>query len=110
MISPFFNPAFSAALGMAAARDIDNEDYKVIAVIGDGALTGGEAFEALNNVGALKKDMLIILNDNEMSIAKNVGALSEYLYRMRTAPTYSRIKRDVEVILKNILNKQKMFC
>ena len=87
--------SISAALGMAAARDIDNEDYKVIAVIGDGALTGGEAFEALNNVGALKKDMLIILNDNEMSIAKNVGALSSYLSQIRTAPEYTKAKKNL---------------
>ena len=94
--------SLSAALGMAVARDLAGDDYQVVAVIGDGSLTGGQAFEALNHAGMLQRKMIIVLNDNEMSIAKNVGALSEYLYRMRTAPTYSRIKRDVEVILKNI--------
>jgi len=91
--------SISAALGIAAARDIDNAKYKVIAVIGDGALTGGEAFEALNNVGAMKKDMLIILNDNEMSIAKNVGALSGYLSQIRTAPEYTKVKKDFGKLL-----------
>ena len=91
--------SISAALGMAAARDIDNASYKVVAVIGDGALTGGEAFEALNNAGAMKKDMLIILNDNEMSIAKNVGALSGYLSQIRTAPEYTKVKKDFGKLL-----------
>ncbi len=94
--------SISAALGMAVARDMAGDDYQVVAVIGDGSLTGGQAFEALNHAGMLRRKMIIVLNDNEMSIAKNVGAMSEYLYRMRTAPTYSRIKRDVEVLLKNI--------
>ncbi|WP_182187903.1 1-deoxy-D-xylulose-5-phosphate synthase [Pectinatus frisingensis] len=87
--------SISAALGMAAARDIDGGRFKVIAVIGDGAMSGGEAFEALNNVGALKKDMLIILNDNEMSISKNVGALSSYFSQIRTNPEYTRVKKDI---------------
>ena len=94
--------SLSAALGMAVARDMAGEDYQVVAVIGDGALTGGQAFEALNHAGMLRRKLIVVLNDNEMSIAKNVGAMSEYLYRMRMAPTYSRIKRDVEVLLKNI--------
>lgn len=94
--------SLSAALGMAVARDMAGEDYQVVAVIGDGSLTGGQAFEALNHAGMLRRKLIVVLNDNEMSIAKNVGAMSEYLYRMRMAPTYSRIKRDVEVLLKNI--------
>lgn len=92
----------SAALGMAAARDIDKADYKIIAVIGDGALTGGEAFEALNNAGAMKKDMLIILNDNEMSISKNVGAMSSYLSQIRTIPEYERAKKDIGHLLQSL--------
>lgn len=94
--------SISAGLGMAIARDLSGDKYHVISVIGDGSLTGGMAFEALNNAGDIGTNITIILNDNEMSIAKNVGALSEYLYRMRTAPTYARIKRDVEYILKSI--------
>lgn len=94
--------SISAALGMAAARDIDKENYNVIAVIGDGALTGGEAFEALNNAGSLKKNMLIILNDNEMSISKNVGALSSYLSHIRTAPEYTHMKKDIGRLLNHL--------
>lgn len=94
--------SIAAALGMAAARDIDKDDYNVIAVIGDGAMTGGEAFEGLNNVGALKKKMLIILNDNEMSISKNVGALSAYLSQLRTVPQYNKAKEDLGKFLKHL--------
>lgn len=94
--------SISAALGMAIARDLNNENYNVIAVIGDGALTGGMALEALNNAGMLKKKLLVVLNDNEMSIAKNVGAMSEYLCRLRTDPSYSHLKNDVENLLKGI--------
>lgn len=75
--------SISAALGMAAIRDIKHESYSVVAIIGDGALTGGEAFEGLNNAGDMKKNIIVILNDNEMSIDKNVGALSEYLSKSR---------------------------
>ena len=70
--------SISAALGMALARDISGQNNEVIAVIGDGSLTGGQAFEALNNAGHLGTNMIVILNDNEMSIDKNVGALSDY--------------------------------
>lgn len=94
--------SISAALGMAIARDLKGDDYNVVGIIGDGALTGGMAFEALNNAGDLHKKMIVVLNDNEMSIARNVGAMSEYLERMRSEPTYSRIKRDVEVLIKSI--------
>ncbi|MEA5093110.1 1-deoxy-D-xylulose-5-phosphate synthase [bioreactor metagenome] len=94
--------SISAALGMAAARDLKGEKYNVIAVIGDGALTGGMALEGLNNAGDLQKKLIVILNDNEMSIAKNVGAMSEYLYRIRTDPTYSKLKYDAESLLKSI--------
>src|SRR5690606_976896 len=78
--------SISAALGYAMARDMANEDYHVVAVIGDGAMTGGMAFEALNHAGHLGTKITVILNDNEMSIAPNVGALSNYLTRLRTDP------------------------
>lgn len=94
--------SISAALGMAIARDLDHKNHYVIAVIGDGSMTGGEAFEALNNAGDLGKHLIVILNDNEMSIDKNVGALSEYLSKMRTAPTYNKVKHDLEFLLKRI--------
>ena len=94
--------SISAALGMAVARDLKGDEYNVIAVIGDGALTGGMAIEALNNAGVLQKKIIVILNDNEMSISENVGALSEYLCRLRTDPTYSHLKTDVESLIKSI--------
>lgn len=94
--------SISAALGMACARDLSGDDYNVIAVIGDGALTGGEAMEGLNHAGDLKKKLIVILNDNEMSISRNVGALSSYLTELRTDPAYSRVKADVEGVLKAI--------
>lgn len=94
--------SISAALGMALARDMDGQRHQVVAVIGDGSLTGGESFEALNHAGHLKTHMIVLLNDNEMSIAKNVGALSSYLSKMRVAPTYTRVKQDVEFLLKRI--------
>ncbi len=94
--------SISAALGMAVARDVRKEDYDVVAVIGDGSMTGGMAFEALNNAGDLHKKMIVVLNDNEMSISKNVGAMSDYLYHLRTGKTYNRIKNDLEDWLKNV--------
>ena len=94
--------SISAALGMAISRDLSGRRNKVIAVIGDGALTGGEAFEALNHAGQLGRDLIVILNDNEMSIDKNVGAMSEYLSRIRLAPQYKQAKHDVEELLSSI--------
>ena len=94
--------SISAALGMALARDLNNEKYEVVAVIGDGALTGGMAFEALNHAGHLGRHLIIILNDNEMSIANNVGALSSYLSRMRSDPRYYKGKEDIEQVLKRL--------
>ena len=88
--------SLSAAMGIAKARDIKSEDYHVVPVIGDGALTGGMALEALNHIGSDKTDMTIILNDNEMSIAPNVGALHNMLGRIRTNSNYNRFKHDVE--------------
>lgn len=94
--------SISAALGLAIARDLQHEDHSVIAVIGDGALTGGMAFEALNHAGNEDRDLIVILNDNEMSISQNVGALSAYLNRLRTDPSYSRTKEDIETVLHRI--------
>ncbi|TMC22531.1 MAG: 1-deoxy-D-xylulose-5-phosphate synthase [Chloroflexi bacterium] len=87
--------SISAALGLAVARDLQGKDSKVVAIIGDGALTGGMALEALNNAGSLKKNLIIVLNDNEKSISDNVGALSHYLSqarRMQTTPSYQRLR------------------
>ncbi len=94
--------AISAALGIAAARDLQHEDYVVAAVVGDGALTGGLAYEGLNNAGQLGADMIIVLNDNSMSISPNVGAVSTYLTRIRTTPAVRRFKHDVEYALRSI--------
>ena len=87
--------SISAALGLAIARDLRGEHFKVVAIIGDGALTGGMALEAINNAGSLKKNLLIVLNDNDKSISDNVGALSLYLSqarKMKTTPSYQRLR------------------
>ncbi len=94
--------SISAAVGLAKARDLLGENNKVVAVIGDGSLTGGMAFEALNHLGHLQTDLIIVLNDNEMSISKNVGALSRYLTRLRLNPRLRRIKADVQEMLQRI--------
>ena len=94
--------SISAALGLARARDYKGEDYKVVAVIGDGALTGGMAFEALNHAGHIKANLLVILNDNKMSISSNVGSLSSYLGRIRSDPKYSRLKKDFEQFVSRV--------
>ncbi len=94
--------SISTIAGIAAARDLAGENFKTIAVIGDGAMTGGLAFEALNHVGHIKKDLIVILNDNEMAISRSVGALSLYLSRVITASSYNRLKGDVEYVLKRI--------
>ena len=94
--------AISAALGIARARDIKAEDYHVIAIVGDGALTGGMAFEALNDAGRCNTNLMVILNDNEMSISKNVGALAEHLSKIRSSARYNQIKRFTETMLKKI--------
>src|SRR3990167_7549552 len=88
--------AISQALGLAAARDLRKGGEHVVAVVGDGAMTAGLSYEALNNAGHLKKDMLIVLNDNEMSIAKNVGGISKYFNKMITNPIYNRLRIEVE--------------
>jgi len=94
--------SLSSALGTALARDLNGGSNKVVALIGDGALTGGMALEALNYAGEINTDLIVILNDNEMSIDQNVGGLSSYLVRVRTDPTYYRLKEDLEHILTRI--------
>ncbi len=91
--------SISAGLGIAMARDVKGEKYKVIPVIGDGAMTAGMAFEALNHAGDKGTDLTVVLNDNDMSISENVGGLSRYLYRLRTEAGYSKAKEDIEELL-----------
>ncbi len=94
--------SLSAAMGMAIARDLKGTDEYIVPIIGDGALTGGMALEALNHIGHEKTDMIVILNDNEMSIAPNVGALHNILGRLRTAGKYQWVKDELELLLKRI--------
>ena len=94
--------SISAAVGIAKARDLRKEKFKVVAVIGDGALTGGMAYEALNHAGDLQTDLIVVLNDNEMSIAANVGAMSGYLSRIRTDPRYGKSKEEIEQLFNKI--------
>lgn len=94
--------SISAGLGLAAARDLLGEDYHVISVIGDGALTGGLAFEALNNASSMKTNFIIVLNDNNMSISENVGGLNRYLSNFRTADAYMDLKDGVTNSLNRI--------
>ncbi len=94
--------SISYALGLAIARDLAGEDHKVVAVIGDGALTGGLSYEALNQAGHLKKDLLIVLNDNGMAISQSVGALSTYLSQFSLYPNYRRMKEEVKSVLHGV--------
>ncbi|GLH65014.1 1-deoxy-D-xylulose-5-phosphate synthase [Parageobacillus sp. G301] len=94
--------SLSAAMGMAIARDLKGTDEYIVPIIGDGALTGGMALEALNHIGHEKKDIIVVLNDNEMSIAPNVGALHNVLGRLRTAGKYQWVKDELELLLKRI--------
>jgi len=94
--------SISAALGIATARDQLGEDYHVVAIIGDGGLTAGMAMEAINQAGHLQKRLIIVLNDNEMSIAPNVGAVAGYLNRIRGGQSYNEIKAEIEEILRSI--------
>jgi len=94
--------SLSAALGFAVARDLKGENFKVVAIIGDGALTGGMALEALNQIGSQKRDMIIVVNDNEMSIAENVGAISNYLSKLVTSPYYFKLKEELWELLDRI--------
>jgi len=94
--------SISAAWGMAVARDLNEEDFSVIAVIGDGAMGCGLAYEALNNAGHTGRNFIVILNDNEMSIAPNVGAMNKYLTSMITNPVYNRVRREVKDLLQRV--------
>lgn len=91
--------SLSGAMGMAAARDLKGTNEYIIPIIGDGALTGGMALEALNHIGHEQKDMIVILNDNEMSIAPNVGAIHSMLGRLRTAGKYQWVKDEPRVFV-----------
>jgi len=93
--------AISAALGMAAARDVLGEEFKVVAILGDGALTCGLAYEGLNNAGHSDHDLVVVLNDNEMSIAPNVGAISKYLNSVQTNPLYNRVRSAIGTVVDN---------
>lgn len=94
--------SISAALGMAAARDINGDDFRVAAVLGDGALTCGLAYEGLNNAGASDRDIIVILNDNEMSIAPNVGAMSRYLGSVQRNPLYNRLRSKIGEVVDDL--------
>jgi len=94
--------SISAALGMISARDIKGEDYRVIAVIGDGSISAGLAFEGLNQAGDLKKNLIVVLNDNEMSISPNVGALSSYLSRLMSRQFYTKLRIETKNFLQGI--------
>jgi 1-deoxy-D-xylulose-5-phosphate synthase len=91
--------SISAALGMATARDLRNETFEVVAIIGDGSLTSGMAYEALNNAGNTERDLIVILNDNAMSIAPNVGAINKYLTKIRSNPLYNRMREDIKSLI-----------
>lgn len=93
--------AISAGLGMATARDINGESFKVVSVLGDGALTSGLSYEGLNNAGASGRDFVVILNDNEMSIAPNVGAMSKYLTSIQRNPLYNRVRSAIGNVIDN---------
>ncbi|HEY0306464.1 MAG TPA: 1-deoxy-D-xylulose-5-phosphate synthase [Longimicrobiales bacterium] len=91
--------SISAALGMATARDLNGDDFDVVASIGDGALTSGIAYEAMNNAGHTDRDVIVVLNDNEMSISRNVGAIHKYLTRIVTNPLYNKLRDTVKDVL-----------
>ena len=94
--------SISAGVGYVRARELKKENYSVVSIIGDGALTGGMAYEALNNAASLKSNFIIVLNDNEMSITENVGGMSSYLSGLRTASAYTDFKMDVTKALNRI--------
>ena len=94
--------SISVGLGLAQARDLKGEDHTVVSVIGDGALTGGMAYEALNNASRMKKNFIVVLNDNNMSISNNVGGVSNYLNGLRTASGYTHLKKGVETTLMSL--------
>ncbi|UCD55789.1 MAG: 1-deoxy-D-xylulose-5-phosphate synthase, partial [Candidatus Omnitrophota bacterium] len=94
--------SISTALGLCCARDLKSEPWKVIAVIGDASLANGMALEALNHAGHLRKDLIVVLNDNELSISRSVGALARYLSRIMANPLYNRIRRRMQILVKRI--------
>jgi len=102
--------SISAGLGIATARDLNNQNFQVLSVIGDGSLTGGMAFEGLNQLGFLQKDMIVILNDNKMSISMNVGALSNYTERIKKTNRYKNIKEKVNTLIQesNSIHAQEL--
>lgn len=99
--------SISAAMGMATAAKLKGEDRQVVAVIGDGALTGGMAYEALNNATANPNNLLVVLNDNQMSISPNVGGMSSYLLDIASSKTYNRIRRDVSYAIEKVMGKER---
>ena len=94
--------SISAGLGYVAARELQGGTHSVVSIIGDGSMTGGMAYEALNNASRLKSNFIIVLNDNNMSISENVGGMSKYLNGLRTAQAYTGLKKGVEDTLKKI--------
>lgn len=100
--------SISAAMGIATARDAQNEDYKVVAVIGDGAMAGGLCYEGMNHLGSTKKDVLIVLNDNCWAISKTVGALSKYLTNIMTDERYNKLRREVWEFTGKFKRRQKI--
>jgi 1-deoxy-D-xylulose-5-phosphate synthase len=102
MTSGHSSTSVSFALGLAVARDLENKSNKVIAVIGDGALSGGEAFEGLNNAGQIGKDLIIVLNSNDMSISESVGALSRYLTRLISEPLFNKVRNELKTFVSRI--------
>ena len=101
--------SISAGLGMATARDLNGDDFDVVAVIGDGAMTSGIAYEAMNNAGHTDRDLIVILNDNEMSISRNVGALHKYLTSVVTNPFYNRLREEVKHVLQHTPDMMEAF-
>src|SRR5699024_1019157 len=94
--------SLSAAMGLAMARDFKGEDNRVVALIGDGAMTGGMAVEALNHIGHEQRKVMVVLNDNEMSISPNVGAIHNYLHKIRADKHYLKAKEEAQHLLKKI--------
>src|SRR5215208_4533924 len=99
--------SISAALGIAAGRDVKGEDFKVVAILGDGALTSGLAYEGLNNAGHSERDVVVVLNDNEMSIAPNVGAMSKYLTSIQRNSLYNRVRSAIGDVVEASPSKLK---
>ncbi|HUE77308.1 MAG TPA: 1-deoxy-D-xylulose-5-phosphate synthase [Longimicrobiales bacterium] len=102
--------SISAAFGMATARDLKGDTNKVVAIIGDGSLTSGMAYEALNNAGHTDRDLIVILNDNEMSIAPNVGAINKYLTRIRSNPLYNRVREELKGLVHRLPEPMEQFA